>query len=88
MAKRASNSAQLDEFDRLAALAHRYQQIETMARFVDQESCFRQALIGYSKGSEIAWRSSLSTRLLEWVFAEPATRGQKVPAVMPGAAAR
>jgi len=45
---------------------------------VRQEGCFRQTLIGYFEGSEKGTRRSFSTRLLEWVFAEPATRGKNV----------
>ena len=77
MAKRASESAQLDASNQTAALAHKHQQIETMARLVGQEGCFRQALIGYFAGSEKASRRSFSTWLLEWVFAETAKRRKK-----------
>ena len=78
MAKRASKSAQSDAFNRAAALAHKHQQIETMARLAGQEGCFRQTLIGYFAGSGKASRRSFSMWLLEWVFAEPAIRGKKV----------
>ena len=59
MAKRASDSAQLDASNRTAALAHKYQQIEAMARLVEQEGCFRQTLIGYFAGSEKGFSSKL-----------------------------
>src|SRR6516165_10807886 len=49
-----------------------------MAGLVAQEGCFRQTLIGYFEGSEKGSRRSFSTRLLEWVFAEPATRGKNI----------
>jgi ATP-dependent DNA helicase RecQ len=78
MAERASGSAQLDASNQAAALAHKYRQIEAMARLVRQEGCFRQTLIGYFAGSKKGSRRSFSTWLLEWVFAEPATRGKKV----------
>ncbi|MGB8640043.1 MAG: hypothetical protein WCD30_18190 [Pseudolabrys sp.] len=77
MAARASENAQLDAFNRAAALAHKHQQIEAMARLAEQEGCFRQTLIGYFAGSGKASRRSFSTWLLEWVFAEPAIRGKK-----------
>jgi ATP-dependent DNA helicase RecQ len=78
MAERVSDGAQLDASSQKAALAHKYRQIEAMARLVKQEGCFRQTLIGYFAGSEKASRRSFSTWLLEWVFAEPAARGKKV----------
>ena len=49
-----------------------------MARLVRQEGCFRQTLIGYFEGSEKGSRRSFSTRLLEWVFAEPATPEKEI----------
>jgi len=78
MAKRASDSAQLSASNQAAALAHKRQQIETMARLVREDNCFRQTLIGYFTGSEKASPRSFSTWLLEWVFAEPAKRIKKV----------
>jgi ATP-dependent DNA helicase RecQ len=78
MAARTSEGANLDASTREAALAHKYRQIETIARLVGQESCFRQALIRYFTGSEKASRRSFSTWLLEWVFAERAKRRKKV----------
>src|SRR5262249_26219820 len=78
MAEKASEGAQLDAANQAAAHDHRYRQIETMAGLVRQEGWFRQTLIGYFAGSEKGSRRSFSTRLLEWVFAEPATRGKNV----------
>jgi hypothetical protein len=78
MAEKASDGAQLDAANQTAALDHKYRQIEDMARLVRQEGCFRQSLIGYFEGSEKGSRRSFSTRLLEWVFAEPATGGKNV----------
>jgi superfamily II DNA helicase RecQ len=78
MAERASDSAQLDASNQPAALAHKHQQIEAIARLVEQEGCFRQTLIDYFTGSEKASRRSFSTWLLEWVFAERAKLGKKV----------
>jgi hypothetical protein len=78
MAEKASEGAQLDAANKAAALAHKHWQIEAMAGLVKQEGCFRQALIGYFAGSEKGSRRSFSTRLLEWVFAEPTTRGKNV----------
>jgi ATP-dependent DNA helicase RecQ len=78
MAARASENARLDASSQTAALIHKHQQIESIARLVGQESCFRQALISYFTGSEKASRRSLSTRLVEWVFAESAKRQKKV----------
>jgi ATP-dependent DNA helicase RecQ len=68
MAKKAVESARLDM--RSEALAHKQQQIEAMARLVGQDACFRRALVGYFAGSKIAPRRSISTWLLEWVFAD------------------
>jgi ATP-dependent DNA helicase RecQ len=78
MAERASDGAQLDAAGQPAALAHKYRQIEAMAGLTRQEGCFRQTLIAYFAGSEKGSRRSFSTWLLEWVFAEPASRGKKV----------
>jgi ATP-dependent DNA helicase RecQ len=76
MAEKASEGAQLDAANQTAALDHKYRQIEDMARLVRQQGCFRQTLIGYFEGSEKGSRRSFSTWLLEWVFAEPTTRGK------------
>jgi ATP-dependent DNA helicase RecQ len=78
MAKGASNGAQLDAANQTAALAHKYRQIDDMAGLVRQEGCFRQTLIGYFEGSEKGSRRSFSIRLLEWVFAEPATPEKEI----------
>ena len=78
MAAKTSASAHLDGSNQAAALAHKHQQIETIARLVRQESCFRRALISYFTGSEKASCRSFSTWLLEWVFAESAKRRKKV----------
>lgn len=78
MAKGASEGAQLDAANQAAVLAHKYRQIDDMARLVRQEGCFRQTLIGYFEGSKKVSRRSFSTWLLEWVFAEPATSGKNV----------
>src|SRR5262249_52483950 len=67
-----------DAFGRRAALAHKHQQIQTMARLAGQGSCFRQALIGYFGGSKEASRQSFSMRLLEWIFAERGVAKKKV----------
>jgi RecQ family ATP-dependent DNA helicase len=78
MAEKASEGAQLDAANQTAALDHKYRQIKDIAGLVRQEGCFRQTLIGYFEGSEKGSRRSFSTRLLEWVFAEPATGGKNV----------
>jgi ATP-dependent DNA helicase RecQ len=78
MAKKASEGAQLEAANQTAVLAHKYRQIDDMVGLVRQEGCFRQTLIGYFEGSEKGSRRSFSTRLLEWVFAEPTTRGKEV----------
>src|SRR5262249_44576727 len=78
MAEKASDGAQLDAASQAAALAHKYRQIDAMAGLVRQEGCFRQTLISYFEGLEKGSRRSLFTRLLEWVFAEPATGGKNI----------
>jgi len=78
MAKKATEGAPPDGFNRAAALAQKHQQIKDMARLAEQRGCFRQTLIGYFAGSGKASRRSFSMWLLEWVFAEPAIRGKKV----------
>jgi ATP-dependent DNA helicase RecQ len=78
MAEKASEGAQLDAANQAAALEHKHRQIEAMAGLVKQEGCFRQTLIGYFEGSEKGSRLSFSTRLLEWVFAEPATPRKEI----------
>jgi ATP-dependent DNA helicase RecQ len=78
MAEKTSDGAPLDPANQTAPLDHKYRQIEDMAGLVRREGCFRQTLIGYFEGSEKGSRRSFSTRLLEWVFAEPATGGKNV----------
>ena len=68
MAKKTVESARPDA--QAAALAHKVRQIEAIARLVGQDGCFRRALVGYFAGSSIAPRRSISTWLLEWVFAD------------------
>ena len=70
MAKKAVESARLDLSTQTEALAHKVQQIEVIARLVDQDGCFRRPLVGYFVGSKKAPRRSLSTWLLGWVFAD------------------
>ena len=77
MAKRAVESAQLDAPAQTEALAHKVQQIETMARLAHQDGCFRRELIGYFAGSKKS-RRSFSTWLLEWVFSDPGITRKKV----------
>jgi superfamily II DNA helicase RecQ len=78
MAERTSEGAQLGAADQMQALAHKHQQIETMARLVGQEGCFRKMLVGYFEGSRKVSRKSFSMWLLERVFAERAQRRRKV----------
>jgi hypothetical protein len=78
MAEKTSQGAQLNAADQAQALAHKYHQIEAMAQLVAAEGCFRKKLVGYFEGSKKGSRRSFSIWLLEWVFAEPAKRGQKV----------
>jgi ATP-dependent DNA helicase RecQ len=78
MAERTSERARFGVADRTEVLAHKYRQIEAMARLVKHEGCFRRALIGYFEGSKKASGRSFSTWLLERVFAEPAKRGKAV----------
>ena len=77
MAKRAVESAQLDAPAQTEALAHKVQQIETMARLAHQDGCFRRELVGYFAGSKKS-RRSFSTWLLEWVFSDPGITRKKV----------
>jgi ATP-dependent DNA helicase RecQ len=78
MAEKTSRGAQLDAAGQAQALAHKYRQIDAMARLVAEEGCFRKRLVGYFEGYKKASRRSFSMWLLEWVFAEPAKRGHKV----------
>ena len=68
MAKKTVESAPIDK--RAEAFGHKVRQIEAMARLVGQDACFRRALVDYFAGSKIAARRSISTWLLEWVFAD------------------
>src|ERR1700722_7980390 len=63
----------------VGALAHKVRQIEAIARLVDQEGCFRRALVGYFAGPNSTPRRSFSTWLLEWVFADRGRVQEKVP---------
>ena len=76
MAKKTTDSAPLDM--RAEALGHKAGQIEAIARLVSQDGCFRRALVGYFAGSKVAPRRSISTWLLEQVFAERGTDRKKV----------
>ena len=77
MAKRAVESAQLGAPAQTEALAHKVQQIETMARLAQQDGCFRRELVGYFEGSKKS-RRSFSTWLLELVFSDPGITRKKV----------
>ena len=77
MAKRAVESAQLGAPAQTEVLAHKVQQIETMARLAHQGGCFRRELIGHFEGSKKS-RRSFSTWLLEWVFSDPGIAREKV----------
>jgi ATP-dependent DNA helicase RecQ len=68
MARKAVESARPDI--RADALAHKVRQIEAMARLVGQNGCFRRALVGYFAGPKVTPRRSISTWLLECVFAD------------------
>jgi hypothetical protein len=68
LAKKTVENAPVDK--RAEGFGHKVQQIEAMARLVDQDGCFRRALVNYFAGSKIAPRRSISTWLLEWVFAD------------------
>ena len=68
MAKKTVESSRLDT--RADALAHKVRQIEAIARLVGQDGCFRRALVGYFAGPKATPRRSISTWLLEWVFAD------------------
>jgi ATP-dependent DNA helicase RecQ len=68
MAKKTVENAPVDK--RAEGFGHKVRQIEAIARLVDQDGCFRRALVNYFAGSKIAPRRSISTWLLEWVFAD------------------
>jgi ATP-dependent DNA helicase RecQ len=78
MAKKAVETARLDMSTEKAALAYKDQQIATIARLVGQDGCFRRALVGYFAGSKKASRRSISTWLLELVFADRGIVRRKV----------
>jgi ATP-dependent DNA helicase RecQ len=75
MAEKTVESARVDI--RSEALAHKIHQIEVIARLVEHDACFRRALVDYFAASKIAPRRSMSTRLLEWVFADRGTVRKK-----------
>ncbi|WP_407116264.1 helicase-related protein [Bradyrhizobium sp. LMG 9283] len=76
MADRAVGNAQLSPADALIASNHKAAQIDQMARLVTKNGCFREALVGYFTDSSRTTRRSLSTWLLEFVFAERGVRMQ------------
>jgi ATP-dependent DNA helicase RecQ len=78
MAKKAVESARLDISDLASALAYKDRQIAAMARLVGQDVCFRQTLLGYFTGLKKASRRSISTLLLEWIFADRGIVRKKV----------
>jgi superfamily II DNA helicase RecQ len=78
MAKKAVESARLDISVLASAHGYKDRQIAAMARLVGQDVCFRQALLGYFTGSKKAPRRSISTWLLEGIFADRGMIRKKV----------
>ena len=76
MAKKTVESARLDAH--AEALGHKVQQVGAIARLVARDCCFRLALVEYFAGSTATPRRSISTWLLERVFADPGTVRTKV----------
>ena len=70
MAERTVEGTKLDDAAKAKALAHKRGQISNMARLAILNRCFRQELVNYFTGSGRAPRKSLSTWLLEWIFAD------------------
>jgi ATP-dependent DNA helicase RecQ len=78
MADRAVSSAQLSPAEAVAASNHKAAQIDRLARLTATSGCFRNALVGYFTGSSGPLHRSLSTWLLELVFADRGVRQQRV----------
>jgi ATP-dependent DNA helicase RecQ len=76
MAKKTVENARPDT--QAAALAHKVRQIDAIARLIGQDGCFRRALSGYFAGPHKAPRRSISTWLMEWVFADRGIQRNKV----------
>jgi superfamily II DNA helicase RecQ len=70
MAARAVENANLSPVVALAASSHKTVQIDKMARLTVSRGCFRESLVGYFTGSKRVARRSISTWLLELVFAD------------------
>ena len=70
MAERAINGARLSNEAAAAALQYKHDQIAVMANIMRNSVCFRKALVGYFEGPAKVTRKSISTRILEWVFAD------------------
>lgn len=70
MAQRAINGSKLSDEAAIVALRHKHEQIAVMASMARKSACFRKALVGYFEGPEKVTRRSISTRIMEWVFAD------------------
>ncbi len=70
MADRAVEAAQLPAAAAVAASNHKKAQIDRMASITTSSGCFRVSLVSYFTGPRRAIRKSLSTWLLELVFAD------------------
>ena len=78
MAARAVESAPLSSDAASAASNYKIAQIDKMACLTTSSGCFRESLVGYFTGPKRVARRSISTWLLELVFAERAVQQQKV----------
>ncbi len=73
MAQKTATGASLDPTAQQGALAHKYTQIDMMAKLTRNETCFRQSLINYFEGAQQT-RRNFSTWLLERIFTDRARR--------------
>lgn len=78
MAKRAVEGAALDSASASAALRHKSEQIDRMARLIENDRCLRKAFVDYFVDTSQSQRRSLSARILEFIFSDSKGRQKSV----------
>jgi superfamily II DNA helicase RecQ len=79
MATRTVESSRLAPDAATAASIHKTEQIDAIARMATSRGCFRASLVSYFTGPKRTARRSLSTWILEFVFADRSSPSKIVP---------
>lgn len=69
MAEKTAEAAKLSEVESIRMRERRFRQIDQLSAILHSSSCFREAVIDYFEGAKKRQPLSLSTRILDWVFA-------------------